>query len=138
MDDGKERLIKHCIKRVLADHIGKNNKILRNDLRVQIKLEYKYISENELRISDRAMRNYLEDLRATDIFCSRICAATGDGGGYWLARSRAELMENMGIDKRRLMNTYRRIRGQRINSVVAFASNDFEALKQIELFNYGR
>jgi hypothetical protein len=82
------------------------------------------------------MRSFIEMLRATDLFMARTCSSMADNGGYWIAETRAELLENLKQDRNRIIATYRRIRAQRINSVVAFATDDFRQLKQVELFEY--
>lgn len=130
----KKQRIKKIIKEIVSEHIGDKDTISRDNLRRSIKVQYFNETGDELRLSDRKMRDLIESLRSTDIWSARICATLA--GGYFIAASRSELMSYLQSDKNRVMNTYRRIRSQRINSIVAFATNDFEAMRQVELFTY--
>lgn len=126
--------ISEIIKKLLSQHLGEENKILRGELLFKIKFEWNLNHDKILILGDRRMRIIIEDLRANDLYCSRICSTPDNNGGYWIAENRAELLRNLKSDKDRIFHTYQRIRMQRINSINAFAAeNDFKSLKQMSL-----
>jgi hypothetical protein len=133
MDDNKKERIKLLIKVILNEHIGENNKIFRDDLRDKIKIEHTFRYGNKLILGDRKMRDLIEELRDQDVFGSRICSETENGGGYWIAPTMADLEDKLSTDERRCRTTMDRIKHQRINAIRAFGSDDFTQLAQGKL-----
>jgi hypothetical protein len=96
----------------LSGHIGHDNRISRDDLRLRVS------DILERPISDRDMREAIEQLRATSRGAT-ICSANGrprvsGSGGYFLARDQAELDHYIRQDEHRALTTLKRLRRQRL------------------------
>ncbi len=90
----------NAVLKVLAKHIGQPNRIRRDPLRSEV---MGLMSRGEKNISDRVLRQSIEDLRRTDDQGALICSSSG-GGGYWLASSLDELLESYREERRRGIN----------------------------------
>ena len=87
----------HAILQVLSKHVGQPNRIRRDKLRSKIMA---LLPRGESNISDREMRQAIEELRRTDDQGALICSSSGSGG-YWLAVDLDELLESYREERRR-------------------------------------
>lgn len=87
----------HAIIKVLSKHVGQENRITRKHLRSRI---MNLLPRGERSITDREMRQVIEELRRTDDQGALICSSSGSGG-YWLAVDMDELLESYREERRR-------------------------------------
>jgi hypothetical protein len=132
--DGTTEIIKRIIIEILYKHQGYDHRIIRGTLLFRICMSWQHDYSSILFLSDRKMRDIIEDLRCTDVLGSRICSTSGNKGGYFVATRRRELLANLMSDLRQALTILRRFNAQRRNSIKAFAVNSFEELTQISLF----
>ena len=105
----KDRAIVVSVYQLLAQRIGKNNRISRNNLR------YSVAEELEMRfadIDDRDVRLAIEYLRNFTAQGSMILSTSGNAG-YWIAESLEEFMQCMAEDRRRALSILIRIHKQK-------------------------
>ena len=100
--------LQHAVIKVLSKHIGQPNRIRRDNLRSAL---MGMLPRGEKNISDREMRQAIEELRRTDDQGALICSSSG-GGGYWLAVDLDELLESYREERRRAINILVTIRSR--------------------------
>jgi hypothetical protein len=100
--------LSHAVLKVLSHHIGQKNRIGRDRLRSEVMGQ---LSRGERNISDRVMRQTIEELRRTDDQGALICSSSG-GGGYWLAQDLDELLLSYREERRRAINILVTIRAR--------------------------
>lgn len=100
--------LQHAVIKVLSKHIGQPNRIRRDKLRSEL---MGILPRGERTISDREMRQAIEELRRTDDMGALICSSSG-GGGYWLAVDLDELLESYREERRRAINILVTIRAR--------------------------
>ncbi len=132
--DSTAEIIKRIILEILYKHQGYDNRIIRGTLLFQICMAWQSDYSSILFLTDRKMRDMIEELRCTSVLGSRICSTSGNKGGYFVATRRRELLANLMSDLRQALTIWRRVKAQKRNSIKAFAVNDFEELTQISLF----
>lgn len=133
-DDETIARIKHIILDVLYQHQGYDARIKRGSLRIQIMSDWYKEYDTYLLLTDRRMRDLIEELRTGDVMGSRICSTCGNHGGYFVAENKYELFKFSLNDRRQALTIWNRTRAQKVNAVKAFAVNDFEELQQVSLF----
>lgn len=126
--------IKHIIINILYNHKGYDARIKRGSLRIQIMSDWYREYDTYLLLTDRRMRDLIEELRTGDVMGSRICSTCGNHGGYFVAENRYELFKFSLNDRRQALTIWNRTRAQKVNAVKAFAVNSFEELTQASLF----
>jgi len=108
---------------VLEEHRGIDRRIRRDSLRAELSWRHR------LRVSDREMRAAIEVARATPKG-ALVCSTTAGGGGYYMARSTAELDEYLRQDESRCREMWQRCRKQRAAAGIALAA---EPTHQMEM-----
>lgn len=98
----------HLITQVLSNHVGQENRIRRDALRSRVMSLLPRGSKN---ISDREMRQTIEELRRTDDMGALICSSSGSGG-YWISADLDELLESYREERRRAINILVTIRAR--------------------------
>jgi hypothetical protein len=126
--------IEHIVVEILYGHIGYDHRLSRGDFRTKISQRWYDSQGSFLVLSDRKMRQLVEDLRCQDGPGCRICSTSGNGGGYFMAESYQELLRNITDDLKKANSIYERCDIQRKNSAAFFAINDFDSLRQAQLF----
>jgi hypothetical protein len=109
-------------------------RIKRGSLRIQIVSDWYREYDTHLLLTDRRMRDLIEELRTGDVMGSRICSTCGNHGGYFVAENKYELFKFSLNDRRQALTIWNRTRAQKVNAVKAFAVNNFEELQQVSLF----
>ena len=96
------------VYRLLMKHIGKNHRITRNALRLEVagELEMEFIG-----INDRDVRLAIEYLRNKTVQGSLILSTSGNAG-YWIAESLGEFTQCIDEDRRRAFSILVRIHKQ--------------------------
>lgn len=98
-----EDVIKRLLLRILAEHVGHENRIRRPTLKAEL------ISKLGSYVGDRKMRDMLEEVRSEEAGC-RVCGSLK--AGYFLARDFDELDKFLEADKHRISKISTRIRNQ--------------------------
>ena len=88
----------NAILDVLKGHVGKENRISRRLLLRRV------WGEVDILVSDRDMRQGIEELRRDHPIGALICSSSGSGG-YWLAESYGEVLASYQEERRRAMST---------------------------------
>jgi hypothetical protein len=123
----RDREIVAVVYRLLKAHIGKNHRITRNALRIEVagELEMEFIG-----ISDRDVRLAIEYLRTETVQGSLILSTSGNAG-YWIAESLQELTQCVAEDRRRALSILVRIHKQK-----KVARKHFIAQENLPLFDF--
>ena len=100
--------LQQSIIKVLSKHIGQPNRIRRDKLRSTL---MPMLPRGERNISDREMRQAIEELRRTDDLGALICSSSGSAG-YWLAVDLDELLDSYREERRRAINILVTIRSR--------------------------
>ena len=116
--------IEAAVLDVLKKHRGKRRRLSRGNLRGLV------VGRVHQRVSDRAMRNAIEQLRTNHRTGALICSTTQGGGGYWLAENLGELDRYLRQDESRLREIAKRLRAQRKAAGLKFNTD----LEQMEMF----
>ncbi len=105
----RDREIVAVVYRLLKTHIGKNHRITRNALRIEVagELEMEFIG-----VSDRDVRLAIEYLRNKTVQGSLILSTSGNAG-YWVAESLDEFTQCIDEDRRRALSILVRIHKQK-------------------------
>jgi len=106
---------------ILQNHIGINNRISSKDLLTKLNMV--------ATATNRKMRQAIESLRQQEQG-SLICSTTKNGGGYFLATTKAELENYLRQDEHRCLEMWQRIRKQRQAAGLSLS----EELRQPVLF----
>ena len=97
-------MIEEHIVTILQNHISINNRISSKDLLMKLNVV--------IRTTNRNMRQAIENLRQQEQG-ALICSTTKNGGGYFLATTKAELENYLRQDEHRCLEMWQRIRKQR-------------------------
>ena len=105
----RDRSIVVAVYRLLKAHIGKNHRITRNALRIEVagELEMEFIG-----INDRDVRLAIEYLRNKTVQGAMILSTSGNAG-YWIAESFSELTQYADEERRRALSILVRIHKQK-------------------------
>ena len=109
---------------ILEEHRGIERRIPRDSLREELGWRHR------LRVSDREMRAAIEVARGTPTG-SLICSTTTGGGGYYMARSTAELDEYLRQDESRCREMWQRCSKQRAAAGIALAAEPAHQLEML-------
>ena len=94
-----EERAKEIILEILEKHRGHQCRISRVELLFRI--NHNFVGPDAVYISDRAMRNLIEELRTTTTKGAWICSSQKQPGGYYLATSLQELEDYLAVEDRR-------------------------------------
>ena len=109
---------------ILDGRRGIEKRVRRDDLRGQLAWRFR------LRVADRVMRFAIEAARITPKG-ALICSTTRSGGGYYMARSTAELDEYLRQDESRCREMWQRCRKQRAAAGIALAAEPAHQLEML-------
>ena len=121
--------LKLAILAIVGDHRGRMRSIDRRSLGIEVLREVGYV------ISDREIREAIQELRAEDPRGALIMSSAG-ASGYWIARDLEEIQDSYQEERSRALSILVRIRAQRRLARLALESDKpvQASLPQLGLF----